>query len=163
MVKRISRQASDLELGVRILWGAQIKITTLSMKNKVLTVAFFWALALPLFLFAEEGGLVPCEIGSCTICHLFELFVNVVQYFLTWIIPPVATIMFLWAGIVFYTSGGVPDKVNQAKDVIKYAVLGLVLIYSAWVIVGAFLSVMGYSGADSWYNWEIDCEAPEEE
>jgi len=96
--------------------------------------------------------------GSCTICDLFQLFTNIVTFVLTFIVPPAATVMFIWAGVVFYTSGGVPEKVNKAKSIMTYAVLGLIIIYSAWVIVGAFLGAIGVrseTGLDIW--WEIEC------
>jgi hypothetical protein len=163
-VKRISRQASDLELEVRILWGAHKKYIKyfIKMKNKTFLL-FFGLLFLP-FLFVSADGLVPCEMGSCTICDLFQLFTNIVTFVLTFIVPPAATVMFIWAGVVFYTSGGVPEKVNKAKSIMTYAVLGLIIIYSAWVIVGAFLNAIGvasWTGLGTW--WEIECNITDDE
>jgi hypothetical protein len=66
--------------------------------------------------------------------------------------------MFLYGGILFYTSGGVPEKVNKAKEVMIYTVFGLIIIYSAWVVIGAFLNAIGvadWTGLTTW--WEIDC------
>jgi hypothetical protein len=126
------------------------------MKIKIIVLSFL-ILILPFGLVAASG-LVPCELGACTICHLFQLFTNIVTFVLTIIVPPVATIMFLYGGILFYTSGGVPEKVKKAKDVITYAIFGIIIIYSAWVIVGAFLSAIGvadWNGLTTW--WEIEC------
>jgi hypothetical protein len=127
------------------------------MKNKIAVFFFFILLIFPVFIFADTP-LVPCEMGSCTLCDLFQLFVNLVLYLLAYIIPPVATIMFLYGGIVFYTSGGNPERTNKGKDIIKYAVIGIVIIYSAWIIVGAFLGAIGVAGWTGLGTWEvIDC------
>jgi predicted small integral membrane protein len=126
------------------------------MKIKIIALSFL-VLILPLGLVSADG-LVPCELGECNICHLFQLFTNIVTFVLTIIVPPVATIMFLYGGILFYTSGGVPEKVNKAKEVMIYTVFGLIIIYSAWVVIGAFLNAIGvadWTGLTTW--WEIDC------
>ncbi|MEA2092734.1 MAG: pilin [Patescibacteria group bacterium] len=126
------------------------------MKIKTIALSFL-ILVLP-FGLVTAAGLVPCKIGECNICHLFQLFTNIVTFVLTVIVPPVATIMFIYGGIIFYTSGGVPEKVKKAKDIITYTVFGLVIIYSAWVVVGTFLNIIGvaeWTGLTEW--WEIDC------
>jgi len=41
---------------------------------------------------------------------------------------PVATIIFLYAGFLFLTSGGDEEKVKKAKRAVTYAIVGLVIV-----------------------------------
>ena len=48
--------------------------------------------------------------------------------------------LIIYAGFVWMTSGGNEDKVSQAKKILTNAVIGLVIILSAWGIVSFVLS-----------------------
>lgn len=46
-----------------------------------------------------------------------------------WILAiPISTIMAIWSGWLFLTSGGDPAKVKQAKEVLLYTVIGVAII-----------------------------------
>ncbi|MFA6993710.1 MAG: pilin [Patescibacteria group bacterium] len=51
-----------------------------------------------------------------------------------------AFIMVVYGGITWLMAGGNEEKVGQAKKVIIWAVLGLIIIFSAYVIVSFVLS-----------------------
>ena len=51
----------------------------------------------------------------------------------------IAVIMIIIGGYWYVLSGGDPQKTKKAKDTILYAVVGLVISLSAWVIVGFVL------------------------
>jgi len=46
-----------------------------------------------------------------------------------------AVVMILWGGIVYLTAGGLPDKINQAKEYISNALIGLVLLYTSYLLL----------------------------
>jgi hypothetical protein len=46
-----------------------------------------------------------------------------------------AVIMLIIAGSKYVTSSGNPERTNQAKDTILYAVIGLVLVALAQIII----------------------------
>jgi hypothetical protein len=54
----------------------------------------------------------------------------------------VALLMFVYGGLLWLTSGGAADKVNKGKEVMVWAVIGLVVIFSSYGLVkfvfGAF-------------------------
>ncbi len=134
------------------------------MKSKIATIFVFIFLVFPLFAFAEETGgicsgpIVPdCAMGACTLCHLFELLVNAMNFLLICIVPFIATFLFLYGGIVFYTSGGVPEKVQKGKDIIIHTIIGIIIVYGAWVFVNSFLTIFGMQ--DEWA--QIECEVEE--
>ncbi len=128
------------------------------MKIKLYFLVIF-LLFVPLSVWGDSGGLcsteglVPCKLGECTICHLFELFVNIINIALSCVVPLLATFLFLYGGIVFYLSRGIPEKINKGRNIMTHTVVGVIIIYGAWVIVNSFLIVLGVS--DDWAK--IDC------
>lgn len=52
----------------------------------------------------------------------------------------VAVAMIIIGGIMYTTSQGQPDKVKQAKDIIMYSVIGLIVALLAFAIVNFVLS-----------------------
>ncbi|MEK7121660.1 MAG: pilin [Patescibacteria group bacterium] len=58
-------------------------------------------------------------------------FTSLVKIIAQWIFNlaiPIAVAMIVYAGILFLTAAGEPAKVTKAKDVLKYAVIGLAII-----------------------------------
>ena len=112
-------------------------------------------------VFASAGGLVPCGgegEDPCTLCHLFVMLKRAIDFLIA---PPggivfiIATLMLVAGGVMFLISSGEPDKVATAKKTMTNAILGLIIIFSAWLFIGLFYSVMGYE----WGKWnEIDCQ-----
>lgn len=51
----------------------------------------------------------------------------------------VAVLVIVVGGLMYTTSGGDMAKVNKAKEVIKYAIIGLVVALLAWAIVNFVL------------------------
>lgn len=119
-------------------------------------------LAIPLSVLGD-GGLVPCGPGTgvdCELCHLFVLFNNIIQFLMINIIPLLAVLMFVWGGVTFYLAAGDPTGVTKGKNIIKSTLIGLVIVYMAWSLVGIFVTAIGageYVGESGvWY--QIDCE-----
>lgn len=57
---------------------------------------------------------------------------------LDWAIPvlgTVALIMFIWAGYIYITSQGNPDKINAAKEIIISTLVGVLLLFSIRLII----------------------------
>ena len=136
-------------------------------------------LALILFPFQAqaicEGPLVPCglsedspntsginESDPCTLCHLFALLDNILRFIITCLVPIVSVLMLTIGGVLFILSQF--DIVSlgifiKAKGTVTAVVVGLVVIFIAWVFLNLFLSTIGvaeWTGLGSW--WEITCE-----
>ena len=110
------------------------------MKKLILPLILFF-LALPLFGFTQ--GLVPCSGPDCELCDLFQLFINLINFVLFTIVPPVATLIFIWGGITFYTAMGDPGKVGKGRQILISAVIGIIIIYSAHFVVSMVLNALG--------------------
>ncbi len=65
---------------------------------------------------------------------LEDLVARVIKSFLG-IIGIIALVLFLYGGILWLTSAGNSSKVEEGRNVFVWAVLGLVVIFSSYVIV----------------------------
>ena len=164
------------------------------MKNKKLfLILFLWVLLFPLISLAGEyqtkdgqtikyNGLVPCgktEVGDgehgavtmpCTLCHVFVML-NGVVVFLVEIVFLIGVLMIVIAGSTFIygtmISPGNPGLVSDAKKIITSTIIGLVIIFGAWVFVNAFFLAIGAKdwtgltgGAGGWDTIKCDIELP---
>ena len=127
-----------------------------------------------LFLFlslsqVQAAGLVPCGgegEPSCQICHLFELLDRIMDRILFNFVPIIATVMLIVGGIMFFFAGGNPNALQTAKGIIKSVVIGLIIIFAAFLIVGSMLQAIGLADwTEEFYkNWwsegafQIECQ-----
>jgi hypothetical protein len=112
--------------------------------KKVKTFIFLLFVFSPLVARAQ-GGLVPCgwEGNPCQLCHLFELFANIVEFLLVTIVPPVAALFFVYGGITYYTAMGEPTKITKAQNILKSVIIGIVIVYGAHFLVTMILGALG--------------------
>jgi len=140
------------------------------MKN-IIKISFFCFLFLLFFAnqsFAQTSGcptgLVPCggQDCPCQFCHFFIMFDNIFNFVLFRIVPIVAALLIAIAGFMFIF--GYADQqgatINKAKELFKAIIIGMVIIYCAWLIVNLFFTAMGVKifNPSTGQNWfEIDC------
>jgi len=127
------------------------------MIKEVLLFAIFFVFIILSFLpnlvsaQCPTEGLVPCgtEGCPCTLCHLFLMFQGIVNFFLFNIVPIVAVLMLVIGGFLFFFASGSPAALSRAKSTITSAVIGLIIIYTAWLIINTFFVIIG---VESWTN-----------
>lgn len=98
------------------------------------------------------------EACPCTLCHFFILFKNVVDFVLIRIVPAVAVLMLVIGGIMFFGAGTSPATLEKAKKIITNTILGLLIIFTAWLTINTFMMFIGvqeWTGLQTW--WQIDC------
>ena len=88
-------------------------------------------------------GLVPCDGFDCTSDNLTGMVGSVFNFIAFQIVPALAVIGFVVAGIIMITSGGDPGKFNQGKSAMISIAVGLMIVYLAWAIVKLFIDVIG--------------------
>jgi hypothetical protein len=138
-----------------------------TIKNRKLLIA------ITLFLFltatSAQATLVPCgtiddpktpinESQPCQLCHLFVLLDTLIKYFLTYIVPTVATGLVAWAGFKMVTAKDNRKSYEDAKNIITAVVIGIVIISASWVLLDTFLTAIGiaeWTGLGNW--WQIKC------
>jgi len=114
-------------------------------------------------VFVQAAGLVPnCgEIGqpACTFCDLFILFNNVIKFVMVDLVPPVAVLMLVVGGIMYFFAGTSPSALTKAKSIITSVAIGLIIIFCSWIIVNTVLTKIGIVNTDSLLHWyEIKCQ-----
>jgi hypothetical protein len=99
-----------------------------------------------------EGGLVPCgrqtddprtldicECYPCELCHLFVLFKRIADFLTIYIIIPLGILMFVVGGVFLLIAAGDPGRISEAKKILTATVIGLVIIFLAWIIVNTIV------------------------
>ena len=134
------------------------------MKNLFLII-LIGSLFLPLASLAGEyiadgktikyEGLVPCggNLPPCQFCHLFVMLDGIIDFILFKIAPPLAVLMLVIGGVMFFFSGGSPATLTKAKSLITSVVIGLAIIYGAWMIIDLFLTLPGFIDAGK-FGWD---------
>src|SRR3989338_7264895 len=122
---------------------------------------------LPLQLAAQTvpDSLVPenCIEGCpCSLCDLYNLAKNVMDFLLFSLSVPIGAAMFLYGGVMLLTSCGSENKLSRGKHAITGAVVGMALAFFAWAIMNVVLTVVGFQidfkeGLKSWYQPQ-DCK-----
>lgn len=96
---------------------------------------------------SEGGGHFPTDENEpliyCQFCHFFVLIDGIIDFVLVYIVPVVGVLMLVVGGVFFYFGGTSPNFLTQGKTLIKGVVIGLFLIYGAYLLVGTTLTILG--------------------
>ena len=119
-------------------------------------------------LAACPTGIVPCGTPDCpcNFCDFFKLIHNIINFLLIPcglnnhipLIPSIAGIMLIIGGLVMLVSQGNPGMFNKAKSILTATIIGLIIIFIAWVFLNTFfvyLDVAEWTGLNDW--WQIQC------
>jgi len=93
--------------------------------------------------------IVPCgrEIQpDCTLCHLWHLASNIINFISFNLAIPLATLLFVAAGVIFLISGGNQEKVTLARSIFTNTIIGLVIIFTSWMLIDTLIKSIGGSG-----------------
>jgi len=136
--------------------------------KKILLISLVLIIFLPGLV---QAGLVPCgsaaddpttpnidESQPCGFCHIFALIDNVLDFVLFKILLPVAALMLIIGGFFLLIAGGNPEQFSRAKSILTAAVIGLVIIFAAFIFIGTFLKYIGLAKwtTDIYHNWWED-------
>jgi len=113
---------------------------------------------------AQGESLIPCGGPDCpcTLCHFFLMIERIVRYALFTIVPILAVLMIVVGGVMMfsaYAGQSGMERVSQAKKLFTAIVIGLIIVYGAWLLINIFLSVLGvaqWTGLKTW--WRVDCD-----
>ena len=85
-------------------------------------------------------GDVPGEIAAATGGEgsIRALALKIVNYFLTFL-GIVAVMMIIFGGVTYVTAGGKQESVDNAKKIIMYALVGIIIILLSFAIVNTVL------------------------
>jgi hypothetical protein len=76
--------------------------------------------------------------GQCSDVSIFLITAVGIGSYVFTIIGALALLMFLYGGIIWITSHGNPEKVKKGMEIFVAAVIGLVIVFSAYMLVKYF-------------------------
>ena len=99
-----------------------------------------------------------CQTSSCGVCEFFEGVSNLINFFVFGIGPIAAGLMILIGGAMWVVNGGNQDQIKKGQDIIKSTIIGLIIMYSAWMIVNTIITTLATGSAGqgirtSWYSF----------
>ena len=135
--------------------------------SKLMYLSFFLFLVFssPSFVLAQTtllpagGGKVQCEdacsadvvsgackkyCGAYSLNDIVQVGIDVTQILLA-LSGSVALLFFIYGGITFLISGGSSEKVSQGKQIIVNSVIGLLIIFSSFIIIQFTMTAMGFT------------------
>jgi hypothetical protein len=121
------------------------------MKKTLLFGLFLLLFLIPVLASAagnptEGQPLVPCNGADCTIEKLFEMIGRVYNFIVWNIATPLATLALLVGGIMILVSAGNPGLATKGRQILLVTVIGLVLVFCAWLIINFILTAIGAPG-----------------
>ena len=117
-----------------------------TLKQSLMALALMIG-AISLFAFLPTAGAqlispgdMPREIGAATggETDLRSLVLRIVNYFLTFL-GIIAVLFVIYGGVTYVTSAGNDEAVGNAKKIIMYALIGIIIILLSFVLVNAIL------------------------
>jgi len=138
------------------------------------------AIAVPLVVFADHPNgthLIVCAthynfIGPppagqapstpfCNICDLLVLVQTAFNFVWTYLTIPIATVMFLYGGFLMILPSftGNTNQATKGRKVLLNTVLGLAIVFFAWIGVDSILKIMGAQQSGNFGPWnKIVCD-----
>ena len=123
------------------------------MNKNIFKNPFFYFVTILGITFAMSvfaAGLVPCNGPDCDLCDLFVLGKNIIDFLWVAISMPLAVLMLVVAAFVFIISGANPSLHSRAKSIATAAIVGLVITFSSWLIVGTVINWFANTGSFPW-------------
>lgn len=129
------------------------KIAKIVLSSLILTMVLAMVVALsPVSVLAQaddntiQGGLESLVSGAPELpsgtTDLKQAIGRIIQIFLGFL-GILAVVLIIYAGFLWMTAGGDSAKVDKAKDYIKNAIIGIVIILAAYIITSYVLTQIG--------------------
>ena len=99
-----------------------------------------------------EKGSTCMESGKCELNDFVRVAINVSKIILG-VVGSLALLAFVIGGVMFLISAGSSERVTQAKQIILGAVIGLVIVFTSFMIIKFVYEAMGL-------GWEGKQEFP---
>ena len=96
-----------------------------------------------------------CEGDQCSIGDISQMIANIVQIILG-VVGSLALLMLIWGGINMVISQGNEQKIEEAKNILKNAAIGILIVFGAWIIVNFVIIALGgeaTGGLDAIQKW----------
>ncbi len=91
-------------------------------------------------VFDDREKLSKISIGKKIECGYIELndLVTLIIYLISfslYLVPTIGIVMAMYGGVLYMTSGIIEEKKEEGKKAIYYAVTGVIVAYTSWIVV----------------------------
>ncbi|MEK7090637.1 MAG: transglycosylase SLT domain-containing protein, partial [Patescibacteria group bacterium] len=83
--------------------------------------------------------------NPCSICHIFTLLQNLLNFLWWYISIPLATLMLAYAGFLLMIpslGSGSPPMITKGKKVLKNTVVGIIIVFFSWLFIDTIIKVL---------------------
>jgi len=91
--------------------------------------------------------------GNCQLNDFIKIFI-VASKIILGITGSLALLAFIYGGVIFLISAGSSERVTQAKQIILGAVIGLVIVFTSFMIIQFVFTALKIPGAEKG-QWAI--------
>ncbi len=71
-----------------------------------------------------------------------SLIVRIINVILS-LVGALAVVFFIYGGLIWMTAGGSPDKVEKGRDILTWTILGLIIIFTSYIILNFVFESLG--------------------
>lgn len=156
-----------------------IKRNSIFLSLAMLVISFFVmpesALGQSGQLRSPDGGIVPCGSAGeprCDVCQFIVLGFNIITFIRNLLVIACILVITI-AGVIYIVSAGNTGMITTAKNALKYALLGVLIVLFGWVVVTFIIRSVALgeneavpaNGSVGLYVqegslWNFDCNAP---
>ncbi|MBU1164514.1 pilin [Patescibacteria group bacterium] len=83
----------------------------------------------------------PKGAGECGFNDVVKMIANFSKLLLG-VVGSLALLMFIYGGLMFVIAEGKEERIQKAKDVLKNAAIGLLIVFTAWIIVNVVIAAL---------------------
>jgi len=95
--------------------------------------------------------------NACTLCDFFAMMVEVIGITLKFVVPSAIILAVIAAGVMMMLKQEDPDVWARAKKIMFTAIIGGLIAYGGWLLVGVSLAGMNSLNKDTWWKFELVC------
>ncbi len=117
-----------------------------------------------------SGNLIRTKVGEeehegmpCQFCHFFVMFRGILDFILKLVIV-IGVLMLTIGGFMFLFAGGSPKTLDLAKRILTSTVIGLAIIFGAWLIINTIFMAIGVANwtglREGWFSIECQIKLP---
>lgn len=93
--------------------------------------------------YSLAGDLRPaCGGIDCSWCYFFQDIKEALDFFIYDVSFPLGGLMIVIGGILYMFGGASKNLVNRGKDLIKYAFLGVFIVFISWTLVSLIMKFL---------------------
>lgn len=97
----------------------------------------------PVSALVKECGSQTTANGKCADVGIFVTLLIAVASYLFTIVGALALLFFIYGGFTWILSQGNPEKVKKGTDIVKAAIIGLIIVFGAYILVQFIGSTLG--------------------